>query len=48
MISVNEIVVSGSTLYRVKIGPLTDVKQADAIVLSLVEYDIHEHHIVTN
>tara|TARA_R110000782_G_scaffold247075_1_gene333770 strand:- start:5893 stop:6741 length:849 start_codon:yes stop_codon:yes gene_type:complete len=47
-ININEVVVSGNTLYRVRIGPLTDIDQADSIVSNLTNYDINEHRIVTN
>ena len=47
-ININEVVVSGNTLYRVRIGPLTDIEQADAIVSNLTNYDVNEHRIVTN
>ena len=47
-ININEVVVSGNTLYRVRIGPLTDIDQADAIVSNLTNYDVNEHRIVTN
>lgn len=48
MVSIIEAVVSESILYRVKIGPFTDIDQADAIVSSLIEHDFNEHHIVIN
>ena len=48
MVSIIEVVVSESILYRVKIGPFTDIDQADAIVSSLVEHNFNEHHIVIN
>jgi len=47
-IIINEVIVSGNTLYRVRIGPLTDIDQADAIVSNLTNYDVNEHRIVTN
>tara|TARA_B110000196_G_C21005879_1_gene595328 strand:+ start:12 stop:836 length:825 start_codon:yes stop_codon:yes gene_type:complete len=48
MVSIIEVVVSESILYRVKIGPFTDIDQADVIVSSLIEHDFNEHHIVIN
>lgn len=39
-------VVDDRTLYRVRIGPLTDVSTADRIVSRLPEYGVNEHHIV--
>jgi peptidoglycan lytic transglycosylase len=47
-INISQVVVSGNTLYRVRIGPLTDIDQADAIVSNLTNYDVNEHRIVTN
>tara|TARA_R110002072_G_scaffold135654_1_gene277148 strand:- start:634 stop:1482 length:849 start_codon:yes stop_codon:yes gene_type:complete len=47
-INISQVVVSGNTLYRVRIGPLTDIDHADSIVSSLTDYDINEHRIVTN
>jgi len=47
-INISEVVVSGNTLYRVRIGPLTNIDQADAIVSDLTNYDVNEHRIVTN
>ncbi|GJM04656.1 MAG: hypothetical protein DHS20C09_06470 [marine bacterium B5-7] len=47
-INISQVVVSGNTLYRVRIGPLTDIDQADSIVSSLEDYDVNEHRIVTN
>jgi peptidoglycan lytic transglycosylase len=48
LVKVSPVVVSGNTLYRVRIGPLTDIDQADSIVSSLADYGVHEHRIVTN
>lgn len=39
-------VVDNRTLYRVRIGPMSDVATADRIVARLSEYGISEHHIV--
>ncbi|MCS3903162.1 rare lipoprotein A [Methylohalomonas lacus] len=39
-------VVDNTTLYRVRIGPLTDVATADRIVSKLSNYGIDNHHIV--
>jgi len=39
-------VINNKTLYRVRIGPLSDVKTADNIVARLPKYGIHEHQIV--
>lgn len=47
-INISEVVVSGNALYRVRIGPLTDIDQADAIISDLTNYDVNEHRIVTN
>lgn len=48
LVNVTQVVVSGNTLYRVRIGPLTDIDQADLIVSNLSNYGVHEHRIVTN
>ena len=47
-INISPVVVSGNTLYRVRIGPLTDIDQADSIVSNLTSYGVNEHRIVTN
>lgn len=39
-------VVDNRTLYRVRIGPLSDVATADRIVSKLTDYGIDNHHIV--
>lgn len=39
-------VVDDSTLYRVRIGPLSDVDTADRVVSKLADYGIDNHHIV--
>lgn len=48
LIKISQAVVNGSTLYRVKIGPLTDIDFSDSIVSKLESYDIFEHRIVVD
>lgn len=48
LVNVTQAVVSGDTLYRVRIGPLNDIDQADSIVSDLSKYGVYEHRIVTN
>ncbi len=48
LINISPVVVSGNTLYRVRIGPLTDIEQSDSIVSNLTNYGVYEHHIVIN
>ncbi len=47
-VNVTQAFVSGNTLYRVRIGPLTDVDEADSIVSNLANFGVHEHRIVIN
>lgn len=44
---IHQTVSNGQTIYRVRIGPLSDVNIADRVVAQLAEYNIHEHQIVT-
>ena len=39
-------VIENETLYRVRIGPVSDVELADRIVADLPEHGVHEHQIV--
>lgn len=48
LVNISQAVVSGNTLYRVRIGPLTNIDKADEIVSSLAAYGINDHHIVLN
>lgn len=47
LIKISPVTIGGDKLYRVNIGPLSDVKLADAIVSRLPDYDIFEHKIIT-
>ena len=47
-IKISNIVISGETLYRVRIGPITDTKFSDSIVGKLSSFGIFKYHIVTN
>ena len=46
LVKISQVVVTGNTLYRVRIGPLTDIDLADSIVSRLANYGVLEHHIV--
>lgn len=48
LVKISQTIVTGNTLYRVRIGPLTDIDQADTIVSKLADYDVLEHRIVVN
>ena len=48
LIKISNVIVSGNTLYRVRIGPFTDTKLSDSIVSKLSDFGIFEHRIVTN
>ena len=45
LVSINEAVVNGNRLYRVRIGPINDVSVADRIVSELGSIGINEHQI---
>ena len=40
--------IDNRTLYRVRIGPISDVAIADKIVQKLIQLNGSEHHIVIN
>jgi len=48
LIKISNVVTSGKTLYRVRIGPITDTKLSDPIVAKLSSFGIFKYHIVTN
>jgi rare lipoprotein A len=48
LVKISQVVVDNRTLYRVRIGPLSDVGIADKIVQQLIQLDESEHHIVVN
>ena len=48
LIKISSVIVSGNTLYRVRIGPFNDTKVSDSIVSKLSSFDILEYRIVTN
>ncbi|MEX2523517.1 MAG: septal ring lytic transglycosylase RlpA family protein [Gammaproteobacteria bacterium] len=45
-IHISEVVVEGSLVHRVRIGPIDDVEVADNIVAELGRYGVLDHHIV--
>jgi len=47
LVKISQVVVDNRSLYRVRIGPLSDIKYADRIVQQLIQLDEH-HHIVIN
>ncbi len=48
LIKISQNVVDGKTLYRVKIGPLTDIDRSDSIISELENYGVSNHRIVVN
>jgi rare lipoprotein A len=48
LIKISNVVTSGKTLYRVRIGPITDTKLSDPIVAKLSSFGIFKYRIVTN
>ncbi len=47
-VNISPIELAGKTLYRVRIGPLTDIDTSDEIVSQLQQYGVSEHRIVVN
>ena len=48
LVKISQVVVDNRSLYRVRIGPLSNVENADKIVQQLIQLDQHDHHIVIN
>ncbi len=48
LIKISQTIVTGRTLYRVRIGPLTDIDLSDSITSKLQNYGVSEHRIVVN
>ena len=48
LVKINQAAVAGKTLYRVRIGPLASVENADQIVSKLAQIGIQDHQIVTD
>jgi len=48
LVRISQVVVDNRSLYRVRIGPLSDVEYADRIVQQLIQLDEYDHHIVIN
>ena len=48
LVKINQTIVTGKTLYRVRIGPITDIDVSDSITNQLENYGVTEHRIVTN
>ena len=48
LVQISEAKVNGQSLYRVRIGPITDIDLSDRIVDSLESLGLTDHHIVLN
>ncbi len=48
LININQAVVNGKTVYRVRIGPIIYIDNADRIVAQLARLGIEDHHFVTD
>jgi len=48
LVKISQVMIDNRTIYRVRIGPLSDVGIADNIVQQLIQLDEPEHHIVVN
>ena len=48
LVRISQAIVEGKTLYRVRIGPLFNVDDADKIVTQLASLGVNDHHIVIN
>ena len=48
LVKISQVVVEGETVYRVRIGPLTDIDMADSIVSRLDQFGVLEHRIVVD
>jgi peptidoglycan lytic transglycosylase len=48
LLKISQTIVAGKTLYRVKIGPLTDIDHSDSITSKLENYGVSNHRIVVN
>jgi len=48
LIKISQTIVAGETVYRVKIGPLTDIDHSDSITSKLKDYGVSDHRIVVH
>lgn len=48
LLKISQAIVEGETLYRVRIGPFTDIDHSDSIISKLENYGVSEHRIVVN
>ena len=48
LVKISQVVIDNRSLYRVRIGPLSDIENADKIVQKLIQLDEYDHHIVIN
>lgn len=48
LLSISDVVVNGSRVYRVRFGPLRDVDLADSIVNKLGQYGVYDHYVTVN
>jgi len=48
LVKISQAIVDNRSLYRVRIGPLSDIEYADRIIQQLIQLDEYNHHIVIN
>lgn len=48
LVKISDVIVNNKKFYRVRIGPLSYMKQADFIVRQLMQIDEYIHHIIVN
>ncbi|MEE9571447.1 MAG: septal ring lytic transglycosylase RlpA family protein, partial [Candidatus Neomarinimicrobiota bacterium] len=48
LLRISQVIVEGETIYRVRIGPLFKIDDADKIVTQLASLGVNNHHIVIN
>jgi rare lipoprotein A len=46
LLNISQATVANETLYRVRIGPITDIDHSDSIISKLENYGVSEHRIV--
>lgn len=46
LVNISEVIINGQPVYRVRIGPITDIDTADRIVSSLSKHGIEDHRFV--
>ncbi len=48
LVRISQVIIEGETIYRVRIGPLFNIDDADRIVAQLAPLGVSDHHIVIN